>query len=179
LFSGDYLDSTFFKFELLADFRFRDAAHYAGGVGIEDLKENRKARDAFQKSYRVDAEPSESFTLVSHPRIDVLAIAMTWWTILIEGLIALVCLWPGDRLIAIIRTLVILVFTATTYILAPVLGFGWMVIVLGFAQCPEQYKKLQASFLIVLGLLYIYGLKLGPMYLKAAEVGIDEMARFF
>lgn len=179
LLSVDYLDSTFFKYELLTDSRFRDAAQYAGRADIEDLKENRKIREEFKKSYRKDVETAESFTLVSGPLIDLLAIGMTWWTIFIEGLIALVCLWPGDRLIAMIRTMVILVFAATTYLLAPVLGFGWMVIVMGFAQCPEKYKKLQATLLVVLGLLYIYRLKLGPMYTKAAEAGFDEMARFF
>jgi hypothetical protein len=179
LFSVDYLDSTFFEYELLTDSRFRDASHYVGRVEIEDLKENRKSVHEFQKSYRTDLETPESITLVSNRLIDLLAIGMTWWTILIEGAIALVCLWPGDRLIAIVRAMVLLVFAATTYLLAPVLGFGWMVIVMGFAQCPERYKKLQASFLVVLGLLYIYRLKLGPMYFKAAEAGMDEMARFF
>ena len=179
LLSADYMDSTFFKSELLTDSRFRDAAHYVGGVEMEDLKENRKSRHGFRKSYRKDAEPLESVTLTSGDRIDALAIAMTWWTLFIEGLIAVVCLWPGDRLIAIIRSMVVLVFAATTYILAPVMGFGWMVIVMGFAQCPEQYKKLRASFLIVLGLLYLYRLKLGPMFEKTTEIGIDEMARFF
>jgi hypothetical protein len=173
------MDSTFFKFELLTDSRFRDAAQYVGRVDGEDLKENRKIRDQYKRSYRKDAEPSESFTLVSSPLVDLMAIGMTWWTIFIEGLIAVVCLWPGDRLVAIIRTTVVLVFAATTYLLAPVLGFGWMVVLMGFAQCPEKYKKLQASLLVVLGLFYIYRMKLGPMYLKAAEAGFDEMARFF
>ena len=177
--SVDYLDNTFFKFELLTDSRFRDAAYYVGGVEYDDLKENRSTREKFKKSFRKDAEPLESITLISNPRIDVMAIGMTWWTIMIEGLIALVCLWPGDRLIAKIRSMVVLVFAATTYLLAPVLGFGWMVIVMGFAQCPEQYKKLRASFLIVLGLLYIYRLKLGPMIEKTVETGLDEMVRFF
>jgi len=179
LLSADYMDSTFFKFELLSDSRFRDAAHYVGGIEIDDMKENRNSRDEFKRSYRKDAETLVSVTLSSGPRIDLMATAMTWWTVLIEGLIALVFLWPGDRLIAIIRATVVLVFAATTYLLAPVLGFGWMVIVLGFAQCPEQHKKLRASFLAVLGLFYLYHLKLGSMYLKTTEVGIDEMARFF
>jgi len=179
LLSADYLDSTFFNYGLLTDSRFHDAAHYAGGVSTEELKEYRDSKKELQNSFLEDAEPVESVTLISNPRIGVLAIAMTWWTILIEGLIALVCLWPGDRLIAIIRTTVVLIFAATTYLLTPVLGFGWMVIVLGFAQCPEQYKKLRASFLVVLGLFYIYRLKLGPMYLKTVEVGFDEMVRFF
>jgi len=179
LLSADYLDSTFFKFELLTDSRFSDTAHYVGGAETEDLKENRKSRKDLHKSYRKDAEPVESITLSSGPRVDLLATAITWWTIGIESSIALFCLWPGNRRIAIIRTMVILVFASTTYLVAPVLGFGWMVIVMGFAQCPEQYKKLRASFLVVLGLLYLYRLKLGPMFLKTAEVGIDEMTRFF
>ena len=179
LLSADYLDSTFFKFELLTDSRFRDTAHYVGGAETEDLKGNRKSRKNLHKSYRKDAEPVESITLSSGPRVDLLATAITWWTIGIESSIALFCLWPGNRRIAIIRTMVILVFASTTYLVAPVLGFGWMVLVMGFAQCPEQYKKLQASFLVVLGLLYLYRLKLGPMFLKTAEVGIDEMTRFF
>jgi hypothetical protein len=177
--SADYMDSTFFKFELLADSRFRDTAHYVGGAETDDLKENHKLRREIRRSFRKDAEPVDSVTLSSGPRIDLLATAITWWTIFIEGAIALLFLWPGDRLIAILRTMVILVFAATTYLVAPVLGFGWMVIVMGFTQCPEQHKKLRASLLVVLGLLYIYRLKLGPLYTKTVEIGIDEMVRFF
>lgn len=179
LLSVDYLDGTFFKWELLTDKRFRDAAHYVGGMDRGDLEDNRKLESDIEKSYRKDAEPVDSATLVSVPRIDLLAIAMTWWTIFIEGCIALFCLWPGDRIIAIIRGLVVFVFAATTYLLAPVLGFGWMVIVMGLAQCPEQHRKLRASLLLVLGLIYVYRLKLGPMLLKTAEVGFAEMARFY
>ncbi len=104
---------------------------------------------------------------------------MTWWTLAIEGLIALLFLWPGERWISAIRTFSILVFAATTYLVAPVLGFGWIVIVLGFAQCPERHPKLRASFPIVLALLYAYQLKLGSMFQKIADVGIGEMIRFY
>jgi len=179
LLSADYMDSTFFKWELLTDKRFRDASHYVGGMEKSDLRENRKLESELKKSNRRDAEPLDSVTLNSVPRIDLLALGMTWWTIFIEGLIALFCLWPGDRIIAILRALVVLVFAATTYMLAPVLGFGWMVIVMGLTQCPEQHRKLRAGLLLVLGLMYLYRLKLGPMFLKTAEVGFAEIARFY
>ena len=104
---------------------------------------------------------------------------MTWWTLFIEGCIALFCLWPGDRLVAIVRTGFVLVFVATTYLLAPVLGFGWVVIAMGFAQCPEQHKKLRAAFFVTIALLYLYRMKIGPMAIKTAEQGLQEMSRFF
>jgi type III secretory pathway component EscS len=173
------MDSTFFKWELLTDKRFRDASHYVGGMEKSDLRENRKLESELKKSYRRDAEPLDSVTFNSVPAVDLLAVGMTWWTIFIEGLIALFCLWPGDRIIAVLRALVVLVFAATTYLLAPVLGFGWMVILMGLTQCPEQHRKLRASLLLVLGLMYLYRLKLGPMLLKTAEVGFAEMARFY
>ena len=104
---------------------------------------------------------------------------MTWWTILIEGALALFCLWPGNGLVAIIRSLVTLVFAASTYLLAPVMGFGWMVIIMGFAQAPEKYQKLRASFIVVLLVIYVYRMKLVGMGLDLYENEFAEMVRFF
>lgn len=177
--SFDYVDSTFFKWELLTDKRFRAVAHYVGGVDRDDLRKNRDIRKRLQRSFRSDATPEESKELKTGPYVDPLAIFMTWWTILLEGSIAVFCLWPGDRLVAILRTGVVLVFAATTYLLAPVLGFGWVVITMGFAQCPERYRKLRAAFFVTIALLYLYRLKIGPAIAKTAEHGLQEMTRFF
>ena len=177
--SVDYLDHGYFKWGLLNDSRFHSAAFLVGGVKRSDLEENLKLNIDLKKSYRVDAEPISSITLNSEPQIDLLAIVLTWWTVFIEGGIALFCLWPGDRIVAIVRSLAVLVFVSTTYVMAPVLGFGWIVIILGFTQCPEQHRKLRASFLVAVGLIYVYRLKVSAMFEKAADVGLAEMLRFY
>jgi len=179
LLSVDYLDGTFFKWELLNDSRFRGVAQYVGGMDEQALNKNRDIRRSIHKSFRKDPKPIESAKMNSGPRIDAIALAMTWWTIIIEFLFALSCLWPGDGSIARLRALTILVFIATTYLLAPVQGFGWMVIVLGFVQCPEQYRKLRASFLLSLVLIYLYRMDLFAMLIQTSERGIGEMIRFF
>jgi len=177
--SFDYLDSTYFRWGLLVDPRFESAALYVGGAKASDLEENRKLYKDVDESYLWEAEPVDSITLSSGPRIDLIALTITWWTILIEGSIALLCLWPGGRLVAIVRSLIVLVFATTTYVMAPVLGFGWTVILLGFAQCPEQHRKLRAGFLLTVGLIYFYRLKIGSMLVKTAEYGFAEMTRFY
>ncbi len=83
------------------------------------------------------------------------------------------------RVISALASLSILVFAATTYASAPVLGFAWVVLIMGFAQCPDEMRKLRASFLLVLALMYLYRLKLIPMAEQIADHGFGEMVRLF
>lgn len=179
LITPQYLDGSFFEYELLADKRFQEAAIWIGGATAKGLDENRDLKKDIQNSYRKDAEPMESAELNSGPYVDALALAMTYWTIAIEGSLGVLSLWPGNGLVAVLRTSAALVFTATTYLLAPVMGFGWMVIILGFGQCPERYKKLRMGFLLVLGVIYVYRMHLVEVGEALGDGPFHEMVRFY
>lgn len=179
LITPGYMDTGFFEYELVADKRFASVAVWVGGAEYDSLKENRDAKREFADSYRKDAVPDTSIELATGPYINLLALGMTWWTILIEGALAVTALIPGSGLIAITRTLIILVFVACTYLLVPVMGFSWIVIIMGLVQCPERYKKLRASFLPVLGLIYIYRMELVEFVTEIVTGDVVELMRLY
>jgi hypothetical protein len=179
IWTPQYMEGSFFEYELLADKRFKEAAIWVGGATDEGLDKNRDMKNDLLTSYRKDAEPLEFVGFESGEYVDLLAVGMTWWTIAIEGALGVLALWPGNGMIAIARTLVALAFTASTYLLAPVMGFGWMVIILGFGQCPERYKKLRVSFLFVLAIIYVYRMNLVDFGFAFSEQEFSELVRFY
>ena len=92
-----------------------------------------------------------------------LAGALTWWTLLLEGSIALMFLWPDSRRSAIIRNCMLLGFGVTTYAVAHVRGFGWMLMLLGLAQCTDRDKEFRAAYFAVFLLIQAYMLPLEPL----------------
>jgi hypothetical protein len=91
--SPDYLDGRFFRITMLTDSRFAEFAQLAGGLWPEQFEELR----AFVRQH-VDGQLFEpSFLPVEPPRFLQLTRFMTWWTVAIEGTIALTFLWPVGR----------------------------------------------------------------------------------
>ena len=129
LLSPDFVDGSFMRFTLLTDERFAEVAALVGDIDPADLDANRQAMTAL-------AEPDRPLTatpLTGSHRLDVVATAVTWWTLAIEGAVALTFLSPWRRL-ARHRDLTLIAFVATTYAVAPVVGFGWVLVCLGLAQ---------------------------------------------
>ena len=71
---------------------------------------------------------------------------LTWWTLAIEGAVALAFLGPGRSWLGRHRDHLLITFTATTYLAAPVLGFGWLLLVLGLAQCRSTVGHLRVLY---------------------------------
>ena len=102
-----------------------------GGVDTHDLDANRTVFDAMDA-----AGPGASVALLGlTARLALLADVLTWWTLAIEGAVALAFLCPGPSWLGRHRDHLLITFTVTTYLAAPVLGFGWLLLVLGLAQC--------------------------------------------
>jgi hypothetical protein len=150
--SPDYLDGRFFRVVLLTDRRFEAFAQLAGGLTPELLESLR----AFVTQH-VDGP---FFMTADAPREPTrflwLTYLMTWWTVLLESLIAVTFLWPFGRWAAQWRNAALLVFCVTTYAVAPVEGFGWLLIAMGVAQCDPECRKTRLLYLAVFLLILLY-----------------------
>jgi len=148
--SRDYLDGTFFRVTLLDDPRFEVLARSAAGIGPELLEH---ARDVLRQ--HVDGAIA-SLPMPELPqRFHWLALSLTWWGGAIEAAVALLFLSPG-RLARNARDALLLGFCVTTYAVASVPGFGWLLAILGLAQCPAKRRKLRAAYLAVFVLILLY-----------------------
>ena len=133
--SPDYMDGTYFHYTILGDVRFFDLGMIVGRLSEAAYSTNGDLiRLLAQEKPDVPAVTLQSTRAISH-----LSLFMTWWTVLIEGLLGLAFLWPGDRGPARIRNWTLLLFGWTTYTVATVPTFGWTLMTLGAAQCrPEE-----------------------------------------
>lgn len=151
-FSPDYLDGRFFRVTMLIDSRFTSFVQLAGGLTPDQLESFR----GFLTQH-VDGQLLEPLEVPLEPaRFIWLAQFMTRWTVLLEGAVAIAFLWPGNRGLAKLRDALLLVFCATTYAVAPVEGFGWLLVAMGIAQCGPARRKTQLLYLVVFALIFFY-----------------------
>lgn len=144
-----YLDGSFFHYTLLVDERFAHFTAWLGSTPLELLNQNRELRTALVAGHLQGTEPM-SVQLASSPHIALLAQGLTWWTVGIEGLLAIAWLLPDRRGTALVRNVLLLVFALSTYSVAPVRGFGWMLMLLGLAQCGERERSFRWAYLAAL-----------------------------
>lgn len=130
LLSPDFADGSFFQFTLLTDERFQVVGEGIGGVpaGAPDVN-----REAIAEWREPDVSAPETVRLYSGPTIVALAQGMAIWTLAIEALIALLYLLPGRLRITRLAEPALIAFIISTYVLAPVVGFGWILLILGLA----------------------------------------------
>jgi hypothetical protein len=150
--SGDYLEGAFFHYSLLEDERFGFVAKYLGGLTDEIILAN------YQAMQRLLA-PDSSLVMIQlqgSPWISVIAQFLTWWTILIEGVIATAFLWPKDKWISKWRDILLFLFLLTTYAVTPVIGFGWILIAMGAAQYTSTFRYTPLGYLSIFLVLHIY-----------------------
>ena len=148
--SPDYLSGSFFHYELLADERFAHFASWTSGLSLEQLADNRALRESLVASHLTGPGLS-NVQLHSTTGIPVLAQLLTWWTLGIEGLLATLFLSAAifarrPRLV-LAANLALLFFAASTFTVAPVRGFGGVLLLLGLAQCEPEQKACRYAFL--------------------------------
>ena len=150
--SPDYLDGRFFRVTLVADERLAPFARVAGGLSEEELHEQR-----VRLTEHVDGEAATSATAWSEPpRFRAVVAAATFGGFAWEALVALAFLWPLGRGLSRVRDPLLMGFCATTYLMAPVAGFGWLLIALGVAQTEAERGRTRAAYLAVFGLVFLY-----------------------
>jgi hypothetical protein len=150
--SPDYLDGRFFRVTLVVDPRFENFTHLVAGLDPGEL--------AAQRRFLVQHVDDALGTVETGPpepaRLRAVALAATWATFAAEVALALAFLWPLGRGLSRWRDPLLLVFSAGTYAVAPVEGFGWLLLALGLAQCDRARPWLRAAETAVFALLVVY-----------------------
>lgn len=148
----DYLDGSFFEYSLLLDSRFSEVAERIGGLSNETLHSN----SLLAGRLIGDTVEFTQVTLESSVALSRFAGLMTWSGVLLEGLIALCFLLPNSSRMAAWRDDALLSFIVLTYALATVIGFGWLLAIMGFSHCSEKKRKTRALFVASFFLVQIY-----------------------
>lgn len=150
--SADYVDGRFFRVTLLTDERFADASLVFGGLSRDQMAENRK----FLEPLPEGAELLHPPTFVEPPRLRAFAAVATWGGLVLEALIAVTFLLPAGERFQVARHASLLAFCVTTYALAPVAGFGWLLATMGLAQSRPDQRALRGAYVAVFMLILMY-----------------------
>jgi hypothetical protein len=160
--SPDFLDGTFFRVTLLTDPRFEALARLLGGLdaaAFEDLRA--------PLFVHVDGPAAASGGLARLPGgLAIAADLLTLATLALEAALALAFLAPRGGWPARLSDPLLLLFCAGTYALAPVEGFGWLLLSMGVAQSPPSLR-LRLLYVAVFVLLLAY--RWAPLALGLGE----------
>lgn len=140
--SPDFTDTRFFRVTLLTDDRFAGSVLLFGGLNEEQLKHNRDVLSPLPEG----AELLDPPKLINTPALHSFAWVATWATLALEASIAFLFLIPMKRLYWP-RHIVLLLFCLITYPFAPVAGFGWLLLVMGMAQCRPEHRILKGIYI--------------------------------
>lgn len=133
-----YTDGSFFQHTLLFDGRFKYVASTLADVPLASWSTNQEQQRELLKGY-LNGSAVDTVPLTVSERLPTVAAAMTWWTVAIEGSLAVLFLWPtGGLWLGRLRHGLLVFFVYTTYAIAPVIPFGWMLVILGVAQCRPR-----------------------------------------
>lgn len=132
---GEYLDGSFLHLTFLLDSRLAMGAVLFGGLDLATLAENRQIFETMQASAAV-LDPQQ---LATTPRMAVASVVLSYWTILIEGLVAASFLFTAFRWLNQKRDWLLIGFVITTYTVIPVLGFGALLMVMGLIQSKNNF----------------------------------------
>lgn len=148
-----YLKGHSFYVMLLTDDRFFALSHILGGQSVADFEANRL-------SGKVLEQLAPAYTLTGTDRLWGLAYFLTWWTLVIEIVLAVMFLWPKGK-IAEWRHYVLVAFIATTYPPTNVIQFGWILIIMALASCPREMPR--TRFAYVAAFLFIFCFSTGVL----------------
>lgn len=152
--SPDFIDGRFFRVTLLADPRLESAARYAGGIEPGQLREWRAfLTEPHDVRQAAPDEPARFRAVASAAGLAALGL---------EAAVALAFLWPRGRGLSRARDALLLAFCAATYAIAPVAGFGGLLLSMGLAQRDARQRWLPGAYLAVFALVFAYRALLAP-----------------
>jgi len=162
--TSNYVDNSFFHLRYLEDSRFRSVAQMVGGLSPEALIFNDQSIRALT-SYD---STLQNVTLKSNSNISVLAYATTWWTLLIEGLIALAFI-PVWNSVHRYRDYILFFFIASTYAIAWVPGFGWLLAIMGLVQANQSRPYTRLFYVASFFLIVIYSCQWSVVFQRLSD----------
>ncbi|MFO8100296.1 MAG: hypothetical protein R6T83_11835 [Salinibacter sp.] len=159
----DFLTGEYYQHAMLTDDRITRVAQLLAGMDASTFNANRDAVSMLT-AY---SSTLERVALDGPDVLRALSKGMVAWTLAIESAIIGSFLWPGrSPWAALGRDLSLLIFAATTYALANVGGFAWILLTMGLAQVRRERASWRLGYLSVLALVILY--QIGPLdYLVA------------
>ena len=146
LLSGEYLNGSFLHYTFLTDDRIQAFATFIGRLSPDVLPQNR----LLEVVLKTTPDACLEITLGTSPGLERFALVFSYWTLLIEGAVAAAFLLIGIHWLARLRNWILILFVATTYFLLPVLGFAYVLIIMGLAQCPPKRSGDRIAYLSLL-----------------------------
>jgi hypothetical protein len=148
--SPDFMNGSYFHYTFLTDSRFKEEAELLSGITIQDVQNN------IITASEVALDKKETVTLKTNSALRNATLLITWHTAIIEGLLALTFLWPLNKGLSRYRNFVLIAFSWTTYLAAPIHTFGWSLCGIALGQTTRDEKIDRALLLLTLPLLFIY-----------------------
>ena len=147
----EFLDGSFFEFTNTTDPRFFGVTSILNNIDILSLQANENNLGLLVNTIN----PKDSFNLLSNASISSSSFFLSYWTIFIEGMIAITFCLTNKYKLAQFRNWFLIIFIFTTYPIATVKGFAIILSALGFIQSIEDNKitKFSKFYLLVFVLL--------------------------
>ncbi len=142
--SSSYMSGAMFELELLLDGRFQAFAQLTGmdaGLGVESVRRLLLLSNPYVQV--VDSK----IMLLPDDRVHLVANLITLYDFYVQVAIGVLLLFRRAAT-DIAANVLLLFFIFTTYIPAPVLGFGFTLSVLGYALVKERSQWLSALYLL-------------------------------
>jgi hypothetical protein len=150
--SPSYRSGAMFEHLLYVDTRF---AAFGKLIGVDpSVPDAVKKRIALFRSPFAQVEGNE-LEIPGSDRARVAALVLTWWDVslqLLIGSLLLIRRPVTDKFAHI----VLLFFIFTTYLPAPVFGFGWILGIMGFALAKEKFPRIAAVYMIFFVVILLY-----------------------
>lgn len=150
--SPSYRSGAMFEHYLYTDSRF---TAFGKLIGIDpSVPDAVQKRIALLRSPFAQVEGNE-LQIPGSERARVAALVLTWWDLslqLIMGLLLVIRRPVTD----VLAHILLLFFIFTTYIPAPVFGFGWILAVMGFTLAKEKFPRIAAGYVICFAAILVY-----------------------
>jgi hypothetical protein len=153
-FSSTYMSGAMFELELLLDGRFQAFAHL---VGIDKMLAQESVRRLLVLQNPFMQVTDNWIKLSTDDHVRRVAALVTLYDLYVQvviGALLLFCRRATDMAAHIL----LLFFILTTYIPAPVFGFGITLCVLGFAVAKQKFQVISAAYLLSMVAVLIYEL---------------------
>jgi hypothetical protein len=151
----DYLTGDFFHHALLFDDRFQTIVTWLGDIDRSTLHDAAHQRSLLHHGFEWGCAP-DSVSVSTTPTVSRLARFLTAWTLGIELLIALGFLFCRHRWVHVSSHVLLTTFLLSTYAVATVSGFAWILTVLAFADAEVHLARFRWVYVIFLLILTAY-----------------------
>ncbi|MFT3679583.1 MAG: hypothetical protein QM791_04885 [Ferruginibacter sp.] len=154
LFSADYMDGSFILYILVKDERVGNFLSMFHLLPKEMVEQNIRAASRLVNDAAYPYEASLAYTVAAKH----FSLILTWLTVIIEAVLAILFLLPRRFSITKYRDYIMWLFLFFGYMIAPIGGFGSVLALMGMAQA--ETKKRELIYILLFLLVQIYGVEL-------------------